>query len=87
MAVSNAIARAAGAPRRVLIGVPLKDMRFFGPKWPCNYRLGVKLVTPHGAVNAARHHDWVMKVPFANNPANTAGAGQGVEAQWAGNDA
>ena len=50
------------------------------PKWACNYRFGVKLVTPPGAVNAARHHDRVMTVPFANNPANTAGAGQGVEA-------
>jgi hypothetical protein len=80
MAVSNAIVRTAGALRRVLIGVPLKDMRFFGPKWPCNYRLGVKLVTPYGAVNATRLHDWVMTAPFANNPANTAGAGRGIEA-------
>ena len=44
MAVSNAIARAAGAPRRVLIGVPLKDIADFA----CHIRLGVKLVTPHG---------------------------------------
>jgi hypothetical protein len=40
----------------------------------------VKLVTPHGAVNAARHRDWVMTAPFANNPANAAGAGRGIEA-------
>jgi hypothetical protein len=79
MAVSNAIVRTAGALRRVLIGVPLKDMRFLAPNGHVT-RLGVKLVTPYGAVNATRHHDWVMTAPFANNPANTAGAGRGIEA-------
>ena len=63
MAVSNAIVRTAGALRRVLIGVPLKDMRFLAPNGHVT-RLGVKLVTPYGAVNATRHHDWVMTAPL-----------------------
>ena len=46
--------RAAGALRRVLIGVPFKDIPIF-----C--QIGVNLVARFGAVNAAGDHDWVMK--------------------------
>jgi hypothetical protein len=38
--------------------------------------MGVKLVTPPGAVNANCDHDWVMKAPLASNPPNAATAGQ-----------
>jgi len=80
IAASNATARAAGALRRVLIGVPLKDIPIF-----C--QIGVKLVTRRRAVNAAGDHDWVMKEPSANNPPNTATAGRFGKARQAENDA
>jgi hypothetical protein len=66
-AATNAI---AGAARRVLIGVPFKDI-------PILCQIGVNLVTCFGVVNAAGDHDWVMKDPSASNPRNTATAGQG----------
>jgi len=69
IAVSNAIARAAGAKHRVLIGVPWKDI-------PISARLGVNLVTRLETVNEAGDHAWVMLGPFANNLRNTATAGQ-----------
>jgi len=80
IATRNATARAAGALRRVLIGVPLKDISIF-----C--QIGVKLVTRRKAVNAAGDHDWVMKEPSANNPPNTATAGRFGKARQAENDA
>jgi len=49
----------------------------------CAIKLGVKLVTRLPAVNATCNHDWVMKAPSANNPWNTATAGQGFAAGWA----
>src|SRR5690242_2313910 len=77
MADKNAIARAAGALCCVLIGLPSKDMPM------CAIKLGVKLVTRLGAVNATCHHDWVMKAPPASNPLNTATAGQGFGSERA----
>src|SRR5215471_20413579 len=71
IAVRNAIARAAGALRRVLIGVPSKDISI------CATELGVKLVTRLRAVNATCDQDWVMKARSASNLPNTATAGQG----------
>jgi len=73
------MARAAGALRRVLIGVPSKDMPIFAIK------LGVNLVTRLRAVNATCDHDWVMKAPPASNLSNTATAGQGAGVEWAEN--
>ena len=49
--------------------------------------MGVNLVTRLGAVNAGGDHDWVMKVPGANNPPNAAAAGRGDGPRLAENDA
>ena len=78
-AVSKAIARAAGALRRVLIGVPSKDMPM--------HRMRVKLLTPIQVVNADCDHDPVMAALVASKPGNAAVAGQGNKAQSAKNDA
>ena len=78
-AVSKAIARAAGALRRVLIGVPSKDMPM--------HRMRVKLLTPIQVVNAACDHDPVITAPVASKPGNAAAAGQEIKAQSTKNDA
>jgi hypothetical protein len=39
--------------------------------------MGVKLVTPHGAVNAARDHDWVRALANRKQSAEYGSSGAG----------